>query len=197
MQITHHERVEGHPHRWLVFLHGHDEPVHVELSSEDRDQLGDDDQRGDPRGPPQRGRAPRRHEPPRRAPRLLVVGPPPRDRPPALSVLTALQRGRDPLRQRAPQVALQVRPVVTAGPVEVGPHWDVRLVRAGDESARPRYMPPTARASQRPGKGIPCDTQRRRRHAGTCPTRNPQRQFVRDACERCKAHARALPVVPR
>ena len=40
MQITHHERVEGHPHRWLVFLHGHDGPVHVELSSEDRDQLG-------------------------------------------------------------------------------------------------------------------------------------------------------------
>ena len=39
MNITHHERVEGHPHRWHVFLHGHDEPVHVELSPEDRDQL--------------------------------------------------------------------------------------------------------------------------------------------------------------
>jgi len=39
MHITHHERVEGHPHRWHVFLHGHDEPVHVELSPEDRDQL--------------------------------------------------------------------------------------------------------------------------------------------------------------
>ena len=39
MHITHHERVEGHPHRWHVFLHGHDEPVHVELSPEHRDQL--------------------------------------------------------------------------------------------------------------------------------------------------------------
>src|SRR4051794_27930379 len=39
-------------------------------------------------------------------------------------------------RQRAPQVALPVRPVVNAGAVEVGPHWDVQLVQAGDESAR-------------------------------------------------------------
>jgi hypothetical protein len=39
LHITHHERVEGHPHRWRVFLHGHDDPVHVELSSEDRAQL--------------------------------------------------------------------------------------------------------------------------------------------------------------
>jgi len=39
MHISHHKRVEGHPHRWHVFLHGHDEPVHVELSPEDRDQL--------------------------------------------------------------------------------------------------------------------------------------------------------------
>ena len=36
MHITHHERVEGHPHRWHVFLHGHDEPVHVELTPEER-----------------------------------------------------------------------------------------------------------------------------------------------------------------
>ena len=39
MHITHHERVEGHPHRWHVFLHGHDKPVHAELSPEDRAQL--------------------------------------------------------------------------------------------------------------------------------------------------------------
>jgi hypothetical protein len=39
MHITHHERVEGHPHRWHVFLHGHDEPVHAELSPEDRAQI--------------------------------------------------------------------------------------------------------------------------------------------------------------
>jgi hypothetical protein len=39
MHITHHERVKGHPHRWHVFLHGHDKPVHVELSPADRDQL--------------------------------------------------------------------------------------------------------------------------------------------------------------
>ncbi len=36
MHITHHKRVEGHPHRWHVFLHGHDEPVHVELTPEQR-----------------------------------------------------------------------------------------------------------------------------------------------------------------
>src|SRR4051794_29348438 len=39
MHITHHERVEGHPHRWHVFLHGHDEPIHVELSPEHRAEL--------------------------------------------------------------------------------------------------------------------------------------------------------------
>ena len=37
--ITYYERVEGHPHRWHVFLHGHDEPVHVELTLEQRSQL--------------------------------------------------------------------------------------------------------------------------------------------------------------
>src|SRR3954453_5990986 len=39
MHITHHERVEGHPHRWHVFLHGQDEPIHVELSPEHRAHL--------------------------------------------------------------------------------------------------------------------------------------------------------------
>ena len=39
MHVTHHERVEGLPHRWHVFLHGHDEPVHVELPPEHRDKL--------------------------------------------------------------------------------------------------------------------------------------------------------------
>jgi hypothetical protein len=39
MHITHHQRAEGHSHRWHVFLHGHDEPVHVELPPEHRDKL--------------------------------------------------------------------------------------------------------------------------------------------------------------
>jgi NADH:ubiquinone oxidoreductase subunit len=39
MHITHHKRVEGHPHRWHVFLHGHDEPVHVELTPQQREKL--------------------------------------------------------------------------------------------------------------------------------------------------------------
>ena len=39
LHLSHHERVEGHPHRWRVFLHGHDEPIHVELSPEDRAHL--------------------------------------------------------------------------------------------------------------------------------------------------------------
>jgi hypothetical protein len=36
LHISHHERVEGHPHRWHVFLHGRDEPVPVELDPEER-----------------------------------------------------------------------------------------------------------------------------------------------------------------
>jgi hypothetical protein len=31
LHISHHERVEGHPHRWHVFLHGRDQPIPVEL----------------------------------------------------------------------------------------------------------------------------------------------------------------------
>jgi hypothetical protein len=39
LQIHHHERVEGHPHRWHVFLHGRSEPVPVELHADDREDL--------------------------------------------------------------------------------------------------------------------------------------------------------------
>jgi hypothetical protein len=39
MHISHHERVEGHPHRWHVFLHGRDEPIPVELDPEERRNL--------------------------------------------------------------------------------------------------------------------------------------------------------------
>jgi hypothetical protein len=44
LHISHHERVEGHRHRWHVFVHGRDEPIHVELSPEDREQLGMSDE---------------------------------------------------------------------------------------------------------------------------------------------------------
>jgi hypothetical protein len=36
LHISHHERVEGHPHRWHVFLHGRDQPIAVELDPEER-----------------------------------------------------------------------------------------------------------------------------------------------------------------
>ena len=36
LSISHHERVEGHPHRWHVHLHGRPQPVPVELGAEDR-----------------------------------------------------------------------------------------------------------------------------------------------------------------
>jgi cation transport regulator ChaB len=36
LHIHHHERVEGHPHRWHVHLHGRAEPVVVELPEEER-----------------------------------------------------------------------------------------------------------------------------------------------------------------
>ena len=36
LRISHHERVEGHPHRWHVFLHGRDGPIPVELDPEER-----------------------------------------------------------------------------------------------------------------------------------------------------------------
>ena len=45
LNISHHERVEGHPHRWHVFLHGRDQPVPVELDPDERRNLdmSDDD----------------------------------------------------------------------------------------------------------------------------------------------------------
>lgn len=39
LQISHHERVDGHPHRWHVFFHGRDEPVPVELDPDERRSL--------------------------------------------------------------------------------------------------------------------------------------------------------------
>jgi hypothetical protein len=39
LQILHHERVPGHPHRWHVHLHGHDKPMVVELPEEERANL--------------------------------------------------------------------------------------------------------------------------------------------------------------
>ena len=39
LHISHHERVEGHPHRWHVFLHGRDQPIPVELDPEERRHL--------------------------------------------------------------------------------------------------------------------------------------------------------------
>ena len=36
LHIAHHERVEGHPHRWHVFLHGRDQPIPVELDPDER-----------------------------------------------------------------------------------------------------------------------------------------------------------------
>jgi hypothetical protein len=39
LHISHHEKVEGHPHRWHVHLHGHDRPLVVELPPEERDNL--------------------------------------------------------------------------------------------------------------------------------------------------------------
>jgi hypothetical protein len=39
LHIRHHERVEGHPHRWHVHLHGRDKPVPVELPEGERRSL--------------------------------------------------------------------------------------------------------------------------------------------------------------
>jgi hypothetical protein len=39
LAISHHERMEGHPHRWHVFLHGRSEPVPVELPDDERRSL--------------------------------------------------------------------------------------------------------------------------------------------------------------
>jgi hypothetical protein len=39
LNIRHHERVEGHPHRWHVYLHGREEPLRVELPPDERKKL--------------------------------------------------------------------------------------------------------------------------------------------------------------
>jgi hypothetical protein len=39
LPISHHERVEGHPHRWHVHLHGRSQPVAVELPEDQRRNL--------------------------------------------------------------------------------------------------------------------------------------------------------------
>jgi hypothetical protein len=39
LPIRHHERVEGHPHRWHVHVDGRDAPIPVELPYEERVQL--------------------------------------------------------------------------------------------------------------------------------------------------------------
>jgi hypothetical protein len=39
LHIRHHEKVEGHPHRWHVFVHGRDEPIPVELPPDEREGL--------------------------------------------------------------------------------------------------------------------------------------------------------------
>jgi hypothetical protein len=39
LPISHHERVEGHPHRWHVWFHGRSEPVPVELPPDERRSL--------------------------------------------------------------------------------------------------------------------------------------------------------------
>jgi hypothetical protein len=47
LHITHHERVEGHPHRWHVHLHGHDKPIVVELPENERRRLDMSDEQLD------------------------------------------------------------------------------------------------------------------------------------------------------
>jgi len=39
LAIRHHEKVDGHPHRWHVHLHGRDEPIPVELPPDERVKL--------------------------------------------------------------------------------------------------------------------------------------------------------------
>jgi hypothetical protein len=39
LQISHHERVPGHPHRWHVHLHGREKPLVVELPEDERRNL--------------------------------------------------------------------------------------------------------------------------------------------------------------
>jgi hypothetical protein len=44
LHISHHERVDGHPYRWHVFLHGRDQPIPVELDPEERRSLKQTDE---------------------------------------------------------------------------------------------------------------------------------------------------------
>lgn len=44
-EITHHERVGRHPHRWLVHIRGRSKPVPVELPEEERAALDLDEDR--------------------------------------------------------------------------------------------------------------------------------------------------------
>jgi hypothetical protein len=39
LNILHHERVAGEGHRWHVHLHGHSQPVEVELPDEERRRM--------------------------------------------------------------------------------------------------------------------------------------------------------------
>ncbi len=39
LRISHHERVDHHPHRWLVHLHGRQSPIPVELPEDERSSL--------------------------------------------------------------------------------------------------------------------------------------------------------------
>jgi hypothetical protein len=39
LQILHHERVDGHPHRWHVHLAGHSAPMVVEIPEDERRSL--------------------------------------------------------------------------------------------------------------------------------------------------------------
>jgi hypothetical protein len=39
LHVTHHERVEGHKHRWRVHLHGRERPMFVELPDGEREGL--------------------------------------------------------------------------------------------------------------------------------------------------------------
>ena len=39
LPISHYERIDEHPHRWHVHLHGRPQPVVVELPEEERDEL--------------------------------------------------------------------------------------------------------------------------------------------------------------
>ena len=44
LNISHHERVEGHPHRWHVYLHGREQPIPVEFPEDERRGLQMSDQ---------------------------------------------------------------------------------------------------------------------------------------------------------